>query len=231
MDGNEIEPTSPIEENAIPEINDIVPEDDSNFWLKNPNILFDFKQGLFPIVGSNKDANLNALTRLAILISIILLLCKFEYWYVVLLIALFIIILMKYSIPVQEHFTVTPHYPSTDFQQTVVAPSYSSEYQIPPPAYDTYTYVPELQTFEKPLTPQGFPYSQLLSRTNLLPSDEFHSRLLNGSVREARNYVNSSFLRHELAFRDNQSRIFKKALDRRFRNSSCDDTYSPYFSY
>jgi Family of unknown function (DUF5762) len=224
---------NPVESEILEETSDIqetVAEDDTNFWLKNPNILFDLKLGLFPTSSMSKTEKLNSVTRVVLLISIILLVCKFEYWYIFLIVSLFVILSVKYSAPVKEGFTVTPHYPSTDFQQTVVSPSYSSEYQIPPPAYDVYTYVPKLQTFAKPMSPQSYPYGQYLSRTNLLPSDEYHTHLLNGSVREARNYVNSEFLRKELAFRDNQSRIFKKALDRRFQNS-CSDTYSPYFSY
>ena len=135
-----------------------------------------------------------------------------------------------------ENFSIVPTYSGTDFQQTVIAPLFAEEWQNPPPAYDLYTNVPypassgSRDTFEMPLKPQSYPYGQYLTRTNLLPSDEYYSHLGCGGARSAREFQNSNFLRHDLARRENMSRIFKKSLDRRFRHS-CSDSFSPFTSY
>lgn len=133
-----------------------------------------------------------------------------------------------------ENFSVTPTYVGTDFQQTIVAPTYAEEWQIPPPAYDLYTNVPytgaEEDTFEAPMRPQSYPYGQYLTNTNLMPGDEYYTRMGCGGARTAREYVNSTFLRHDLARRENMTRLYKKQLSRRFRNNT-NDTFSPFVSY
>lgn len=134
-----------------------------------------------------------------------------------------------------ENFSVTPTYVGTDFQQTIVAPTYAEEWQIPPPAYDLYTNVPytgaEQDTFEAPMRPQSYPYGQYLTNTNLMPGDEYYTRMGCGGARTAREYVNSTFLRHDLARRENMTRMYKKSLSRRFRQAGSGDTFSPFVSY
>ena len=135
-----------------------------------------------------------------------------------------------------ENFSIVPTYTGEDFQQTIIAPTFAEEWQIPPPAYDLYTNVPypessgSRDTFEVPLKQQSYPYGQYLTRTNLLPSDEYYTHLGCGGARSARSYVNSAFLRHDLARRENMSRIYKKKLNRRFKNNT-NDTFSPFVSY
>ncbi len=51
-----------------------------------------------------------------------------------------------------------------------------------------------------------------------------------GGARNAREYYNSTFLKNDLAFRENMTRIYKKKLDRRFRHNT-QDTWSPFQSY
>ena len=113
-------------------------------------------------------------------------------------------------------------------------PTYAEEWQIPPPAYDLYTNVPytgaEADTFEAPMRPQSYPYGQYLTNTNLMPGDEYYTRMGCGGARTAREYVNSTFLRHDLARRENMTRLYKKQLSRRFRNNT-NDTFSPFVSY
>lgn len=210
---------------------------DQKFWAENPCILLtDMK--VFPTAEMSVNQKLNALTRLAIIIAVVMYFMKYKQWFAFISIALLVIVLLKYTKPseqenVREDFTVVPTYVGTDFQQTTVVPTYAEEWQIPPPAYDIYTQVPypdHPDTFQAPLKPQSYPYGQYLTRTNLLPSDEYYTHLGCGGPQKAREYVNSTFLRHDLAFRDNITRIYKKKLARRFRHN-CQDTYSPYHSY
>lgn len=139
------------------------------------------------------------------------------------------------STPVREGFSVTPTYVGTDFQQTVVAPTYSEEWQIPPPAYDLYTNVPYTgaaeDRFEAPMRPQSYPYGQYLTKTNLLPGDEYYTHMGCGGPRTAREYINSTFLRNDMARRENMARMYKKSLSRRFRQAGSGDTFSPFVSY
>jgi len=220
----------------------------NKFWVEDPCILFG-DMVFFPTQNMTKGEKLNALTRLAIVISIIMYFMKFEHWFTFLTLSILIIIILNYSgnsedfkkgesdkeDTEKEDFTIVPTYVGTDFQQTVIAPTFAEEWQIPPPAYDIYTQVPypgeSQDTFEMPLKPQSYPYGQYLTRTNLLPSDEYYTHLGCGGAKTAREYINSTYLRHDLARRENMMRIFKKKLNRRFRHTSGGDTFSPFHSY
>lgn len=217
----------------------------TKFWLENPcKLISSF--AIFPSETMTKAEKLNALTRLAIIIAAVMYFMKYEHTVTFFVIAVLVIIALNYSNeniegskqpspPPEgaEEFTIVPTYLGTDFQQTVVPPTFAEEWQIPPPAYDLYTQVPYQDapdTFEQPLQPQSYPYGQYLTRTNLLPSDEYYTHLGCGGARTAREYVNSTFLRNDLAFQDNMTKMLKKKLNRRFRHNS-QDTFSPYHSY
>lgn len=220
---------------------------EKKFWIKDPCVLFSDPQ-FVPTSNMTKAEKLNAISRLVIVISIVMYCMKYENWLYFLLISLLIIILLNYSTnsknsedskPVTEDFTVVPTYIGNDMQQTIVAPTFAEEWQIPPPAYDLYTQVPyegnAQDNFEMPLQPQAYPYGQYMTRTNLLPSDEYFTHLGCGGAKTARSYANSTFLRNDLAYRENMTRLYKKKLNRRFRNNygggATGDTFSPYSSY
>lgn len=228
---------------------------DENFWVQDPCILLTNIK-LFPTSDMTRDEKLNTLTRLALLAAAGLYFWQYEYWFTFLIIALLVVVLMKYAgkkegygiksegttekttltpggqtpIDLKEEFTLTPTYASPDLHTTTLAPLFSEEWSVYPPAYDIYVNTPPDLSFAEPLNPQSYPYGQYLTRTNLLPSDEMASHLLNGGQRQAREYANSAFLRHTLAHRENMTRLYKKRLARRFRNS-CADSFSPFSSY
>ncbi|HSA76080.1 MAG TPA: hypothetical protein VLE02_00925 [Nitrosarchaeum sp.] len=178
------------------------------------------------------EKRLNSVTVLCLGTGAFLYALKNEYWLYFTIATLLVIILAYYMmIRQREQFSLVPTYSGTDFMQTVVSPTYAEEWQIPPPAYDLYTRIPPQQTFQQPLRPQSYPYGQYLTTTNLLPSDEYYVRNQVGGLKQAREYVNSTYLRHDLAHRENISRIFKKKLQRRFRSNAYNDTVSPYYSY
>jgi hypothetical protein len=208
------------------------------FWIEDPCVLFTNLRP-FPLASMSKDEKLNALTRLSILASAVMYYLKFEHWLTFLLLSILAIILLKYagkgcSGSSNEHkkedFTLVPTFASPDMHTTTVAPIFSEEWQIYPPSYDLYTNTAPEVKFEEPMMPQSYPYGQYLTRTNLLPSDEYATHMLNGGPRQAREYVNGSFIRHDLAYRDNMSRLYKKKLARRFRSNG-NDTFSPFSSY
>lgn len=205
------------------------------FWVEDPcSLVKDCR--FFPTQSMTRDEKFNAITRLIIVIAIVMYLMDNSWWYVFLSVTLIVTILLKYNNPnnpdtLKEGFTMTPTYNSPDFQQTIVSPMFAEEWQIPPPAYDLYVNIPPPNEYEQPLKPQSYPYGQYLTRTNLLPSDEYQIHLLNGGQRLAREYANSAHLRNDLSYRDNLTRIYKKKLERRYRHSNVHDTYSPYSSY
>jgi len=202
------------------------------FWVESPCALVK-DTSIFPTQSMTKDEKLNALTRLVIIVALIMLFFDNNWWLCFLLVSIIAIILVKFNTqPSQkEGFTMTPTYNSPDFQQTVISPSFAEEWQIPPPAYDLYTMIPKPDIFEEPLKPQSYPYGQYLTRTNLLPSDEYYTHQLCGGQREAREYANSAWLRNSLAFRENMTRLYKKKLERRYRHTNVHDTFSPYSGY
>ena len=206
------------------------------FFIDDPCVLFTNIR-LFPLASMTKDEKLNALTRLSIAIAAVLYFMKYEYWLTFLILAILIVVLLKYAstkgetnTTVKEDFTLVPTYASPDLQTTTVAPVFAEEWQIQPPAYDLYVNTPPAVKFEEPLMPQSYPLGQYLTRTNLLPSDEAATHMLNGGPRQAREYVNGAFLRHELAYRENMTRLYKKRLARRYRHNT-NDVFSPFHSY
>lgn len=205
------------------------------FFVDDPCVLFTNIR-LFPLANMTKDEKLNALTRLSIAIAAILYFMQYENWLTFLILAILIVVLLKYASTkgeqqTKEDFTLVPTYASPDLHTTTVAPLFAEEWQIYPPAYDLYVNTPPVVKFEEPLMPQSYPYAQYLTRTNLLPSDEYATHMLNGGPRQAREYVNGAFLRHELAHRENMTRLYKKKLARRFRHTNTNDTFSPFQSY
>jgi hypothetical protein len=223
----------------------------SKFWLSDPCILLtDF--AILPTQEMTKAEKMNALTRLALIITGCMFFAKYKHWKAFGVCSILLIILVFVGTPdardiskkapetpetdesVVENFSIVPTYLGTDFNQTIVSPMFSEEWQIPPPAYDQYTQAPytgdERDTFEMPLTPQSYPYGQYMTTTNLLPSDEYYIHMGCGGTQTAREYANSTFLRHDLANRENMTRLYKKSLARRFRHNT-QDTYSPYHSY
>ncbi len=208
--------------------------DKEKFWVKKPCVLAT-EPYIFPSPDMTKTQKLNALTRLSIVAAGIMYFMDFKYWYLFALIVIILIILLNFNTKGEkEKFSIVPTYVGTDFQQTVVAPTFAEEWHDPPPAYDIFTQVPlqgdAKSTFETPMQPQSYPYGQVLSRTNLLPSDEFYTHLGCGGAKTAREYINSTYTRHDLAHRENMMRIYKKKLNRRFRHNVA-DTFSPYHSY
>lgn len=211
------------------------------FWVEQPSALLE-NVYFFPSYGMTLSEKLNALTRLVIVIAGVLLYLKNKWWLAFLTVGLLMIILSYYhgkscedDVKAEnniENFSVTPTYISDDFDQTIVAPLYAEEWQVPPPAYDLYT--PDNTSsvgYAEPLQPQSYPYGQYLTKTNLLPIDE-QTVALNGcgGARQAREYVNGAFLRNDLAFQENMTRIYKKSLDRRFKHNT-NDTFSPFSSF
>jgi len=209
------------------------------FWIEDPCILFT-DLVFFPTVDMTQEQKLNALTRLALVISIVMYMMEYKQWLNFLLIAVLLLIIVQYSTKtkqsketiLKENFSIVPTYIGDDFHTTVVAPTFAEEHRVPPPAYDQYTNVDFSPTmFQEPMRPQSYPYGQYLTRTNLLPSDEYATHMNStGGARSAREYVNSTFTKHDLAFRENMMRTHKKSLNRRFR-SNTNDTWSPYHSY
>lgn len=204
--------------------------DKEKFFIDDPVVLLTNLK-FFPTSSMTRDEKLNAMARLSALISAVLYAIKYEYWYVFGAASLITILVLKISSSEEkmETFATVPTYLSNDVNVTTVAPLYAEEHQIYPPAYDIYENIPAPRPFEEPLTPKSYPYGQYLTRTNLLPSDEMVAHTMGGQSK-ARSYINGAFTRHELAHRENMTRLYKKKLARRFRHNT-NDTFSPYHSY
>jgi len=212
----------------------------TKFWVEDVCVLFS-DVVILPQKNMTRAEVMNALTRLAILIAIVMYVMEYKHWLTFLLVSVLSIVVMEYASKAKdekekklEHFSVVPTRISSneDFHETIVAPLFSEELRVPPPSYDLlepplYTTIPE----EEPIRPQSFPYSQYLSRTNLLPSDEYLAHMNpTGGAKTAREFAASAFTKHDMAFRENMTRIYKKQLQRRFRHN-LNDSYSPYHSY
>lgn len=146
---------------------------------------------------------------------------------------------------IREGFSITPTYMTNDFTETNVAPTYAEEWQVPHPSYDHYKNIrgidgtpsdfvtPDEDVFEIPTDTRSYPYGQLLSHTNILPREEMfmHTSLPGGHIR-AKEFVNDYYTRQDLARRENLSRLHRKKIERRFRQTGRSrDIFSPYKSY
>lgn len=214
---------------------DQVTMSEGRFWLEEPCSIV-ANVTLLPSSSDTLGEQLNSLTRLTLVASGVLYAMKYKEWAVVLAISVAVIIVVwlmnRACKGKSEGFSVTPTYMSNDFEQTIVAPTYAEEWQIPPPAYEQYyDNPPEVEYVSDIKDPRSYPYGQYLTQYNLIPSDEEAMSYLSGGATIAREYANSSFLRHDLGFRENMTRLHKLKMARRFRNDRCNDTVSPYSSY
>lgn len=212
---------------------------DTKFFLEDPSILIT-DMVIFPTANMTREQKLNALTRLAIIIGAGMFVMEYSGWQTFILSSVLMLIVIQYvskarksGEELKENFTIVPTHMDDDFSSTVVAPTFAEEWRLIPPSYDQYTSVENLEPlFQEPLKPQSYPYGAYLTRTNLLPSDSYIVDMNpSGGSRSAREYVNSSFMKHRIANQENFTRIFKKKLNRRFRHNSANDTVSPFHSY
>ena len=213
--------------------------DPVKFWIEDPSILFT-DVALLPTSEMSRNAKLNAATRLAILVATVLYVIESEYSLNFLMASILLIIVLGYGMnqktfsPGKEGFSIVPTRVGDDFEQVIVAPTFAEEHRVPPPAYDHYSNAEIISPpFAEPIRPQAYPYGQYLTRTNLLPSDEYAMHMNpSGGSRTAREYQNGNFMKHDIAFKENMTNVFKKTLERRFRHGGVvGETFSPYHSY
>jgi hypothetical protein len=213
---------------------------EEKFWVDDPCALARNIK-LFPLPDQTKNEKLNALTRLTLIVSGALYALQYDYWLTFFVLSMLSILLLKYATGTKngsgakEDFTLVPTYANPDYHTTTVAPIFSEEQTIIPPSYDLYENQPptseEGATFQEPLIPQLYPYGAYMTKSNLLPSDEYATHMLNGGPKQAREYVNTAFIRHDMAHREEMTRLYKKSLAKRFRQNAVWDTFSPYSSY
>ncbi len=215
------------------------------FWLEDLSVLFNHFR-FVPTYNMNKSAKLNAVTRLCIVVGAVLYFMKVDWWLYFILASLLGICMIKYSGAKIENFSVTPTYGTGNVlsAETRVVPTYAEEWQLNPHVFDQQkNYItPQVELLSTgypseqigaqiydQTPPVAYPYGQVLSRTNMMPTDE-HVVLNNRSSKmRVRDYANSAFLRNDLAFRHNMIEEYKKKLNRRFRHN-CNNIFNPRYS-
>jgi hypothetical protein len=213
------------------------------FWIHDPCALLS-SVNIFPLPSQSRSAKLNSLTRLSILIAIIMYFMEFKYWLVFLLFAMLAIIILncatkpkdkhksgdKGAEDKKEHFTIPPTYPHSDLTQTTVSPTFSEEWAIIPQTYNIYENSAEFLPQHEDPPPESYSYGQFLSPTNWVPMDEYGIQMNSKGQRSAREFALNAFNRRSIAYRNDMSRLYKKSLQRRYRQASS-NTVSPYTSY
>lgn len=227
------------------------------FWVEDISILFNRIQ-LIPTTNMTKPEQMNILTRLIIIATIILWFCKWQWWKEFAFISIITVIIFNYNkigcdttAPIREGFTVTPTFGPNDpaLAQTYISPLYAEEWQVNPELRSTRTLktgvkktYPSSTTLFLNQKPRSYPYGQYLTSTNLLPSSEAQlaaasqsgKGMMNKSMglTSAREFANSEFLRNDLAFRENMMTTYKRKLNRRYaQNTGYANNYvigSPY---
>lgn len=201
------------------------------FWI-DPCILFG-STDILPTPEMDSDEKLNTISRLSFIISIVLYIMlgpSQAVQFIVLALAIILVLYFASRGKSKEGFSIAPTYTSDDFIQTTVAPVYAEEWHNPAEEYNIVVDTPVEDIFETPLNPQMYPYGQYLTKTNLLPSDEFALSTGSGSLESAKEFANNAWQRNDMAYRENMMRITKKKMMRR-RRHNCRDTFSPFSSY
>ena len=123
---------------------------------------------------------------------------------------------------------MTGPYPKIN-RETVTAPIFAEQWRIRPFQYDEYS-----QPVQQPSAsvnkiedPRNYPYGQLLSKTNILPRDEARIALWVGEEPIAVSYLNSSFTRQAMEFRNSMSEIMKRKQAVRYKNNPY-NYFAPY---
>lgn len=113
---------------------------------------------------------------------------------------------------------------------TVVSPIYSEQWHVYPPAYDIVDNYPHPRDEVIDVKdPRDFPYGQYTSRLNLIPRQEYQTRLFCNGRSDAEGYIYDLFTINDISFRENMTRILKQKLRQRYRHNGY-DTFSPYTS-
>jgi hypothetical protein len=228
---------------------------EEKFWTENPVDLFKLK--FIPNCDMSAAEKMNLFTRYALLSGIVIGIvpCLF------IILALVIIyhsmkcdpeFLGKPRIKNQKEDYVSPLTSGQNFDGsfTYSAPVFSEEWQINPQEYESReslvrnvpTNVAIIENSLADYEPK--PYGQYITELNpnvdlLLPEDvnflnSTTDRLRmtgGGSLRKAREYANSNFIKNAVAYRDTMTALHKNRLNRRYTCNSVNDTYSPYYSY
>lgn len=227
-------------------MSDYVPK----FWLEDPSALFN-SMAFFPNENMTRDQKLNALTRLAILISGGLYWLQYPYWLTFLLVSVLGIVALKYSCKPErkEGFSIPPTYQGINHEETVLAPTFAEEWQIPPPEYDLVDEIYDENTPEglsdaygprnawgEYEADDGQRYVKLADMrrnkdpTEVDPYGQYLTRTNQlpgdhdymkgrGSLSTARAFANDAFQRHRTAHQEDMTRIIKKKIARRFSNN------------
>lgn len=233
-----------MEDDTIVEVFEDIPEEeakgnprDSNdkFWTEDPLVLLR-NFCIFPTREKSINENLNCITTLVILVAITLILLKFPVNYTILgLMAALVIIILFAKTNKKEGFSRGNRHVDPDYLRTNVTPLLSEEWNLNSPTYEIITNEEQDETYGEGLPhgsmePPLVPYRQYLTKTNLLPGDESEISLFNGGSTGARNFMNDTFTKRDVAYRENMTRILKKKMNRRFRHNNYNST-SPYSGF
>ena len=202
---------------------------EEKFWLDNNYSALVTNLEFVPRPSHTLGEKLNIYSRIILIVGILLALYGWDKAPIFILASILILAAAYLSKgdDLKQGFTLTPTATDPDVKNITVSPLYSEEWQINPPTYDyTSDVVSEPVNFEQQVNPQERPYSQYMTNSNFLPRDDQYIQAL-GSKSGALTHMNSAFLRHDLAFRDNTTRIFKMKLKNRFKQEGY-DTFSPY---
>lgn len=221
-------------------VSDVGSSTDIKFWLQDPSVLYK-NFCLLPGRDKSMNQNMNCLTTVIVIVGVALLCFKVNITYTIIgtLVALLLVAFCaNYFKKKKEGFARDPHHLDDDFIETNVTPLVAEEWHFDPPSYELVSDIAsDGRDFTQRMYGKGYymeppfaPYRQYLTRTNLLPGDEAELSLFNGGVTGARTYMNDAFTRHDLAFKENMSRLYKKLNNRRYRQLGY-DVISPFTSF
>ena len=181
--------------------------------MENPLVLLT-DPCIMPTPDMTSNQKINALTRLCLIVAGVLYLMDNKLWHVFLVGGLAVtLIISMITRQRREGFSVQPTMQSVPIAGLSVPPTHDE-----PMRDSTSSYVVIGDGEEAPVELPVYAYQTgMLSAGHNMPTvDEARMTLGSGGARSARGYAHSSRMNHELAFRENLMRDYKKEMDRKY---------------
>ena len=229
---------------------------EEKFWTDNPADLFNVK--FIPNCDMTFTEKMNLFTRYALISGVVIgvVPCLFIVLALVIIYHSNKCDLEKPRIKNEKEAYVSPLTSNQNYDGafTYSAPSFAEEWQINPQVYESrenlvrHPYAGSttgIEMIENSLSEyEPKPYGQYITELNpnvdlMMPEDvnflnSTTDRLRmtgGGSLRKAREYANSNFIKNAVAYRDTMTSLHKNRINRRYACNSVNDAHSPYYSY
>lgn len=207
-----------------------------DFWLKDWCQLFS-SYDILPLKRMSVNEKLNSFTRLVLLTTLVLYIMDQKYWLYILIGGLAVVFAIKCaSEQKREGFSLNPTYAEGSTPMTTVPPLFAEEWQIPPPAYDTYSWEGVISPSseracesQSQLKDYSYPIvNEYITDSTLLPFEE--ETIKNRPLKDVGMYMSDAYSRDQMDFRNDMTKIYNNKINREYKHG-CNQNITPFNSW